>query len=243
MIRTLFRWLIRIVVSIVLFSILLVLALRWLNPPATALMLERKIEAWQAGQALELKRTWQPYALLSDDLKMAVIASEDQNFADHLGFDVDSIRKAFAHNEQGGSLRGASTISQQVAKNLFLWSDRSWPRKALEVWFTLWIELLWPKERILEIYLNSVEWGPGIFGADAGANHYYNKGARYISAQQAALMAAVLPNPRVWSPAKPTLYLNTRATWIRQQIRQLGGSHYLAKLKYHPPSWWHRLSP
>ena len=238
MIRTLARWLIRIVVGIVLFSIMLVLAIRWVNPPLTALMLERKIEAWQAGEPLELKRTWQPYRLLSDDLKMAVIASEDQKFADHLGFDVDSIRKAFAHNEQGGSLRGASTISQQVAKNLFLWSDRSWARKALEAWFTLWIELLWPKERILEVYLNSVEWGNGIFGADAAAMHHFNKSARFISAQQAALMAAVLPNPRVWSPAKPTSYLNNRATWIRQQIRQLGGSHYLKKLHYEAPHWW-----
>lgn len=238
MIRSLLHSVFKLIFTTVLMSILLVLVLRWVNPPGTALMLERKIEAWQQGQSFTPSHTWQSYKLLSDDLKMAVIAGEDQKFAQHFGFDVPAIRAALSHNENGGALRGASTITQQVAKNLFLWSDRSWPRKALEAWFTLWIELLWPKERTLEVYLNSVEWGDGIFGAEAAAHAHFGVSAKFLSAQQAALMAAVLPNPRVWNPAKPTFYISRRATWIRQQVRQLGASHYLAQLKFEAPSWW-----
>ncbi|HAR05212.1 MAG TPA: monofunctional biosynthetic peptidoglycan transglycosylase, partial [Pseudomonas sp.] len=132
----------------------------------------------------------------------------------------------------------ASTLSQQVAKNLFLWSGRSWPRKGLEAWFTALIELLWPKQRILEVYLNSVEWGDGIFGAQAAAQHHFGTGAPYLSAHQASLLAAVLPNPRQWSAGKPSRYVNNRAAWIRQQMRQLGGSHYLQRIKPNHPEWW-----
>ncbi len=196
----------------------------------TGLMIERKLQAWFADEPLVIQHRWRDWAVLSDNLKLAVIAGEDQKFPQHWGFDTDAIRAAFAHNETSSSLRGASTISQQVAKNLFLWSDRSWTRKGLEAWFTLLLELLWSKERILEIYLNSVEWDNGIFGAEAAAQHYFNVSASNLSAQQASLLAAVLPNPRHWSAERPNRYVSHRAAWIRQQIRQLGGSAYLDSL-------------
>lgn len=212
-------------------SALLVLVLRWVPPPGTALMVERKLESWVDGQPIDLQRTWRPWAELPDDLKMAVIAAEDQQFAHHWGFDVGAIRAALAHNERGGTLRGASTLSQQVAKNLFLWSGRSWLRKGFEAWFTTLIELFWPKQRILEVYLNSAEWGDGIFGAEAAARHHFGVGAPYLSARQASLLAAVLPNPRQWSAGRPSAYVNRRAGWIHRQMRQLGGSHYLEELR------------
>lgn len=211
-------------------SVLVVLILRWVPPPGSMLMVERKLESWFTGEPIDLQRSWRPWEELPDDLKVAVIAAEDQKFAEHWGFDLVAIRAALAHNERGGSVRGASTLSQQVAKNLFLWSGRSWLRKGLEAWFTLLIETLWPKQRILEVYLNSAEWGDGVFGAEAAARHHFGKGAPYLSRQQASLLAAVLPNPREWSAGRPGSYVSRRAGWIRQQMWQLGGSHYLQRL-------------
>ncbi|WP_447595510.1 monofunctional biosynthetic peptidoglycan transglycosylase [Aquipseudomonas campi] len=231
MLRTLFRRLFKLLFWFAIGSALLVLALRWINPPGTALMVERKVESWIDGEPIALQRTWRPWRELPDNLKIAVIAGEDQKFAEHWGFDIGAIQQALAHNEQGGNLRGASTISQQVAKNLFLWSGRSWPRKGLEAWFTALIELFWSKERILEVYLNSVEWGDGVFGAEAAARKHFGVGAPYLSRQQASLLAAVLPNPRAWNPAKPGPYVSRRASWISQQMNQLGGSHYLNQLQ------------
>lgn len=232
MLRALLRRLTKLLLWLTALSVLLVLVLRWIPPPLTALMVERKIESWTgSSQSIDLQRSWRPWKELPDNLKMAVIAAEDQKFADHWGFDIAAIRAAFAHNERGGSLRGASTLSQQVAKNLFLWSGRSWIRKGLEVWFTGWIELLWPKQRILEVYLNSVEWDSGVFGAEAAAQHHFGVGAPYLSAAQASQLAAVLPNPREWSAGRPGPHVRQRASWIRQQIRQLGGSHYLDRLR------------
>ncbi len=238
MLQTLLRRLFKLLLGLLLGSALLVLALRWLPPPGTALMLERKIEAWQADESLVLKRSWRSWDELPDDLKMAVIAAEDQKFAEHWGFDTAAIRAALRHNSQGGSLRGASTLSQQVAKNLFLWSGRSWPRKVLEAWFTGLIELFWSKERILEVYLNSAEWGEGIFGAEAAAQHHFQRGAPYLNRQQASLLAAVLPNPRYRSARQPSAQTLRRAAWIRQQMWQLGGSHYLNRLQPNRPDWW-----
>lgn len=227
MLRTLLLRLTKLLLLLATLSVLLVLVLRWVPPPFTALMIERKLESWHSGEHIDLQRSWRPRAELPDDLKMAVIAAEDQKFAEHWGFDIAAIRAALNHNERGGSLRGASTLSQQVAKNLFLWSGRSWARKGLEAWFTGWIELLWPKQRILEVYLNSVEWGNGIFGAEAAAQHHFGVAAPYLSARQASQLAAVLPNPRAWSAGQPSAYVNNRAAWIRQQMRQLGGNGYL----------------
>lgn len=231
MLRTLLRRLIKLLFWLTALSVLLVAVFRWVPPPITGLMIERKVESWASGEPIDLQRSWRPWQTLPDDLKMAVIAAEDQKFADHWGFDIAAIRAAFAHNERGGSLRGASTLSQQVAKNLFLWSGRSWIRKGLEVWFTGWIELLWPKQRILEVYLNSVEWGDGIFGAQAAAQHHFGIGASYLSTTQASQLAAVLPNPREWNAGRPGPHVRQRASWIRQQMRQLGGSHYLNQLR------------
>jgi monofunctional glycosyltransferase len=231
MFRRLSRRLFKILSYCAAASMVLVLVLRWIPPPGSALMLERKLESWVNGQPIDLQRTWRPWPLLPDNLKVAVIAAEDQKFAEHWGFDVDAIRAALAHNERGGSLRGASTLSQQVAKNLFLWSGRSWPRKGLEVWFTGLIELFWSKQRILEVYLKTVEWGDGVFGAQAAARQHFAIDASYLSNQQAALLAAVLPNPREWSPKRPSNYVSQRASWIRRQSGQLGGSHYLDRLE------------
>ena len=227
------RWLRRLlwlIAGLLAFSVVLVLVLRWVPPPGTALMVERKIEAWRAGDSLDLKREWQPWERLPDNLKVAVIAAEDQRFAEHWGFDLPAIRDALQHNRRGGSLRGASTLSQQVAKNLFLWSGRSWVRKGLEVWFTLLVETLWPKQRILEVYLNSVEWGNGVFGAEAAARQHFRIPAARLSNRQASLLAATLPNPRRWSAGRPSAYIDRRAFWIRQQMRQLGGADYLLRL-------------
>ncbi|HCN46502.1 MAG TPA: monofunctional biosynthetic peptidoglycan transglycosylase [Pseudomonas sp.] len=212
-------------------SVVLVLIFRWVPPPGTALMVERKIESWFDGEAIDLQRDWEPWEKISDDLKVAVIAGEDQKFASHHGFDFTAIQAALAHNERGGTIRGASTLSQQVAKNQFLWSGRSWLRKGLEVWFTALIELLWSKERILEVYLNSAEWDEGVFGAQAAARHHFGVDASRLTRQQASLLAAVLPNPRNWSASRPSSYVARRAGWIRQQMSQLGGDGYLEQLQ------------
>lgn len=213
-------------------SVVLVLIFRFVPPPGTALMVERKVESWFDGQPIDLQRDWEPWEKISDNLKIAVIAGEDQKFAEHWGFDVAAIQAAINHNELGGSIRGASTLSQQVSKNLFLWSGRSYLRKGLEAWFTLLIEVLWSKERILEVYLNSVEWDDGVFGAQAAAQHHFGINASALSVQQASYLAAVLPNPRQWSASRPSSYVLRRASWIRQQMRQLGGDEYLKGLNH-----------
>lgn len=230
MLSSIIRRLTRALVWFAAGSVLLVLIFRWVPPPGTALMVERKIESWIDGEPIDLQRDWEPWEKISDDLKVAVIAGEDQKFASHWGFDFVAIQAALAHNERGGTVRGASTLSQQVAKNQFLWSGRSWLRKGLEVWFTALIELIWSKERILEVYLNSAEWDEGVFGAQAAARHHFGVDASKLSRQQASLLAAVLPNPRNWSASRPSTYVARRAGWIRQQMSQLGGDSYLEQL-------------
>lgn len=230
MLRILFRRFVKALLWFAAGSVIVVLLLRWIPPPGTALMIERKIESWFDGQPIDLQRDWQPWEQIAAPLKVAVIAGEDQRFAEHWGFDIAAIQAAIVHNERGGSLRGASTLSQQVAKNLFLWSGRSYLRKGLEAWFTALIELLWSKQRILEVYLNSVEWDEGVFGAEAAARHHFRTSAANLSTQQASYLAAVLPNPRQWSASRPSSYVSRRAGWIRQQMRQLGGESYLAGL-------------
>lgn len=199
--------------------ILIVLPWRWLEPPASALMMRAQAEG------VEVDQRWVPWEAISPHLPIAVVASEDQKFPEHRGFDTESIRSAL---EEGGSKgRGASTISQQVVKNLFLWSGRSWTRKGLEAYLTVFVEVLWPKQRILEIYLNIAEFGTGIFGAEAAAEGFFNKPASQLSAREAALMAAVLPSPKRMSPGRPSPYVEERADWILRQMEQLGGASYL----------------
>lgn len=218
-------------VALLALSILLVLSVRWINPPASTLMLEQYISAKLNGQEYQSQRHWLPWSQLPAHLKIAVIAAEDQQFNTHYGFDLAAIRAALTYNAKRENIRGASTLSQQVAKNTFLWSSRSWPRKILEAWFTLWIELLWSKERILEVYLNSAEWGPGIFGAQAAAHYHFNTNAAQLSHQQAYLLAAILPSPLKRSASQPSAATAQRAHWIARQVRQLGANQYLDSLQ------------
>lgn len=222
-------------------SVVPVVLFRWVPVPGSMIMVERWVQARMDGTPISLQHQWKPYREIPDHMKMAVIAAEDQNFAHHHGFDMAAIRAAVEHNRQGGRLRGASTISQQTAKNVFLWSGRSWLRKGLESWYTLWIELLWPKQRILEVYLNVAEWDEGVFGVEAAAQHHFGRGASYLSTQQAATLAAVLPNPRNWSASQPSAHVQRRALWIQRQINQLGGPHYLREMEkgqqWSRPDW------
>lgn len=214
----------------VLASVLPALLLRWVDPPTSAFMLARQFDAWSSGQPdFVLRQRWVDWDALSPHLPIALVAAEDQNFPTHSGFDLDAIDQALADNARGGRMRGASTISQQVAKNLFLWEQRSWLRKAVEAWFTVLIETFWPKQRILEVYANLAEFGDGIYGAEAAAQAFFGKPAKRLSAQESARLAAVLPSPRRYSVAAPGPFVQRRAAWIEGQAANLGGPAYLAE--------------
>ena len=217
------------VALLVVISVLVTLALRWVPPPATAVMLERRVEAWRAGRPYRLDYGWVSWNQISPQAALAVIAAEDQNFATHHGFDFESIQKALDEHERGRRLRGASTISQQVAKNMFLWSGRSLVRKGLEAYFTVLIELLWPKRRILEVYLNVIELGDGVFGVEAAGRRYFRMPAAQLGAGEAALLAAVLPNPVILKADRPSAYVEERRAWILQQMEMLGGTSFLRR--------------
>jgi monofunctional glycosyltransferase len=204
-------------------SIFGTLALRWIPLPTTAVMVERRIDAWRNHRNYRVDYRWVSWARISPEAPLAVIASEDQNFATHHGFDFESIQKALDAHERGQRLRGASTISQQVAKNVFLWSGRSLVRKGLEAYFTVVIELTWSKRRILEVYLNIAELGDGIFGVEAASRRYFRKPAALLAPEEAALLAAVLPNPLRLKAGQPSAYVEERRAWILQQMAQLGG--------------------
>lgn len=225
--RKLFSWLWRVLWKTALWflgiSVFSVVLFRFLPVPFTPLMLIRCVEQKADGQEFILKKDWQPLEKISPHLQLAVVCSEDQNFLQHNGFDFEAIDKALQHNEKSKRKRGASTISQQTAKNLFLWPGRSWIRKGFEVYFTALIELLWNKERIMEVYLNIIEMGNGIYGAEAASKQFFKKSALSISKPEAALIAAVLPNPRKWSPAKPTAYLLKRQGFVLKQMALWGG--------------------
>jgi monofunctional biosynthetic peptidoglycan transglycosylase len=215
--RRLHLQLARLVLSLLLITTLPVLALRWIDPPITAFMLP---DLWSG-----IDYHWMVREQMSPYAALAVIAAEDQRFAYHHGFDFKAIRQAMADNAAGERLRGASTISQQTAKNLFLWRSRSMLRKALEAWFTFWLELLLPKARILELYLNIAQLGPNIYGVEAASRHYYGKSARRLTQSEAALLAAVLPNPIRMHVERPSAYVSTRQHWIKRQMNQLGLSY------------------
>lgn len=211
-------------------SVLPVLLLRWVDPPTSAFMLARQFEARSGGQpGFVLRHRWVDWDALSPQLPIALVAAEDQRFPEHAGFDFAAIDQALADNARGGRMRGASTISQQVAKNLFLWEQRSWLRKAVEAWFTVLIETLWPKQRILEVYANLAEFGNGVFGAEAAARHFFGKPAAELDATESARLAAVLPSPRRYSVSAPGPFVQQRTAWIREQVLQLGGPAYLAE--------------
>ena len=218
--KRIYRFLWKFALGFVGLSICFVLLFRYVPVYLTPLMLIRSAEQLSAGKKLQLKHTWVSIEAISKNLSLAVVCSEDQNFLNHFGIDFKAIKRSLEDSRNGpGRLRGASTISQQTAKNVFLWPGRSWVRKGLEVYFTLLIEIAWSKERILEIYLNSIEMGNGIYGAEAASRFYFKKSAKNLSRTQAAAIAAVLPNPREYSANPPSSYIQSRILWI---VRQMG---------------------
>jgi monofunctional glycosyltransferase len=229
--RRLSRLLLRGALAFAVGSALLVGALRWIDPPSSAFMVEHAVKSWWLGRERPYYyQTWVPWEEIPPVLPLAMVAAEDQRFPHHHGFDPVEIRKAISTWRSRGRLRGASTISQQTAKNLFLWPGRNWMRKGLEAWLTMLIELLWPKERILEVYLNIVQLSPSTYGVGAASERYFGRPPRDLTLQEAALLAAVLPSPSVYRLDRPSARLRHRAARIADQTRRLGGPRYLDRL-------------
>lgn len=219
-IKRLFAWIGKIIFGLWLSSILIVVLFRFVDPPIWTWRIERAL--FPPAPITEVRHQWRGLEQISPELQLAVIAAEDQKFANHNGFDLAAISSALEYNQKGSKVRGASTLSQQAAKNLFMWSSRSFLRKGIEAWFTLLMELIWDKSRILEVYLNIVEFGPGIYGAEAASKHYFAKSAAKLNRYEASLLAAVLPNPWRYKVSPPSQYVERRSAWIRKQMRQLG---------------------
>jgi monofunctional glycosyltransferase len=215
-VRRVIRFALWSIACVLILSIASVLLLRWLDPPTSAFMVRERMTR-------PVQYRWVDWPQISPQLAVAVIAAEDQKFPEHNGFDLQSINDALEDRERGRRVRGASTISQQVAKNLFLWSGQSWVRKGLEVYFTVLIETLWPKQRILEVYLNIAEFGKGVFGVGAASEVYFGKRAARLSAPDAALLAAVLPSPKRMRVKSPSRYVLSRQQAILGQMRAVGG--------------------
>lgn len=202
--------------------LLFFIVFRFVPVPLSSFMLIGSVSGQLEDKPYELRHDWEPLENISPRLQRAVIASEDQKFLDHYGLDIEAMQKALSHNKRSKRIRGGSTISQQTAKNLFLWSGRSYLRKGIEAWLTVLMETVWSKERIIEVYLNCAEFGRGIYGAEAAAQFYFHKPASRLSAREAALMAAALPAPRKRNPAKPSAYMQGRAAWIQGQMARIG---------------------
>lgn len=225
------RWMLAFPFLFAAASILQVAVLRFVDPPLSAFMVARQLEAWGEGDwRFLVSYRWRDIEMIAPSLPVSMVAAEDQNFAEHGGFDLKAIQKARVNNAKGRKVRGASTISQQVAKNLFLWQGRSWLRKGIEAWYTLLIEMLWPKTRILEVYANIAELGDGVYGAQAAARRYWGKDASRLTADESARLAAVLPSPRRYDAKNAGPYVQRRARWIQRQVRQIGGAGYLQAL-------------
>jgi monofunctional glycosyltransferase len=223
------RWLLRIVLVLAVFWGGGIALFNILPVPFSAVMVERQLSAWFAGNFSYVAHSdWVSMDEISPWMGLAVIAAEDQKFPEHWGFDMGAIEKALAHNERNENrIRGASTLSQQTAKNLFLWDGRSWVRKGLEAGLTLGMETVWSKKRILTVYLNIAEFGEGVFGVEAASQRYFHKPASKLSPAEAALLAAVLPNPIRFKASAPTGYMRSRQAWILRQMRQLGGEGFM----------------
>ncbi len=226
MIKQFFKFLIKLVLWLFVFSIAIVVFFKWVPVPITPLMLIRNVEQVQNNKKLVLKHDWVSLDKISKNLQLAVICSEDQNFLNHHGFDFEAIEKAMDNNQKGRRLKGASSISQQTAKNVFLWPQRSWLRKGMEAYFTFLIELFWSKERIIEVYLNSIEMGNGVYGAEAASQYWFKKPAIKLNSYEAAAIAAILPAPLRYRANPPSNYISSRKNWI---VRQMG---YFGKLYY-----------
>ena len=225
------RWVIKITLYFLAISIGLVVLYKFVPVPITSTMISRKFGAIADGEDSEIYYDWTSYENISREAPLAVVAAEDQLFPEHFGFDFEAMGNAFNRNQKGKKLRGASTLSQQTAKNVFLWQSRSYVRKILEVYFTFLIEVIWGKERILEVYLNVAEMGKMTFGVEEASKRYYGKSAKNLSREQAARIAAVLPSPIKWSVAKPGPYVNRRTGHIARQMRALGGVAYIKDLR------------
>jgi monofunctional biosynthetic peptidoglycan transglycosylase len=223
------RWLVRLVAAFAGATVLPIACVRWVDPPVSALMLERYFAAREAGRAYWPSQRWVPLERVSPALRLAVVAAEDQRFPDHRGFDLHSIADALEEAGSGARLRGASTITQQVCKNLFLWPGRSWLRKGLEAWLTVVVEVAWPKRRILEVYLNVAELGEGVFGVEAASRRFFGRSAAAIGDREAALLAAALPNPVRLSLDPPGPEVERRAERVREQMAILGRDHLAAR--------------
>jgi monofunctional glycosyltransferase len=237
-VRALLRFIALTLLVCLLVSAVPVLLLRFWHPVTSAFMIHARIAAALAhDRHYRTQYRWVDLEHISPNAALAVVAEEDQEFPFHAGFDLRSIREAVRASERGKRLRGASTISQQVAKNLFLWPGRSFVRKGLEAWFTVLLETCWPKERILEVYLNVAEFGPGVYGVEAAARRFFHEPAARLSADEAALLAAVLPNPRLMHVDRPSRYVLGRRDWVLDQMRQLGGGYLrstIAPTSVHP---------
>ena len=226
MIRKIFRWIWKATLWFFALSILSVIIFKWVPVPITPLMMTRAIENKIDGKDMILTHDWEPIENISPNLQKAVIASEDGNFLKHNGFDFKAMQKAFKNNQKGKRLKGGSTISQQTAKNVFLWQGRSYLRKGLEAYFTVLIELIWGKERIMEVYLNSIEMGNGVYGAEAAAQHWYRKSAADLTKQEAAGIAAILPNPRKYKATNSSSYIQRRKGKIVRVMNHIGKIEY-----------------
>jgi len=226
MIKKIFRWLGKALLWFLGISIFLVIVFKWVPVPFTPLMITRAIEHKLDGKEMTCIHDWEPLENISTNLQKAVIASEDGNFLKHNGFDFKAMQKAFKNNNKGRKLKGGSTISQQTAKNVFLWQGRSYLRKGLEAYFTVLIELVWGKERIMEVYLNSIEMGDGVYGAQAAAEHWYQKDAANLTPIQAASIAAILPSPRRYKATNSGPYVNNRKNKIVRIMRHVGKLDY-----------------
>ncbi len=218
--------------SFLYISLLAVLLLKWFNPPTSSFMLQRQISAgWNSNEDFTLKYRWADWDDISPYAKVAAITSEDQRFAEHWGLDISAIQEAIEEHQNGESLRGASTITQQVAKNLFLWSGQSFIRKGIEAYFTLVIELFWTKKRILEVYLNIAEFGNGVYGVRAASETFFDTDPANLDMIQSALLVTALPSPRRYNLADPSPYMIERRNWILQYMFYLGNTEYLKRLE------------
>ena len=225
--RRLFSIVLVVVVLLLVGAAGAVLSWRWLDPVTTSFIVQRKVgEVLAGGSARDVEHVWVDAHAISPHMGIAVIASEDQRFREHWGFDLESIQSAIEDRQSGGRMRGASTITQQVAKNLLLWPGRSWLRKGLEAYLTVLIEAFWPKERILEVYLNVAQFGDKTFGVAAASRRFFDKHPSELGPREAALLAAVLPNPVRLRADDPSPYVLRRVRWIRRQMERLGGSAY-----------------
>ncbi|BAU55532.1 monofunctional biosynthetic peptidoglycan transglycosylase [Mucilaginibacter gotjawali] len=220
--RLIFRILKLVIIVFVVGSVFFVVLFRFVNPPVTYLMIERGFERKSAGKEWKIDKKWINFDEIADPMKRAAVAAEDQKFLDHFGFDFKAMEAAIDKNAHSHKLQGGSTISQQTAKNIFLWQGRSYLRKGLEAWFTILIETFWSKKRIMEVYLNEIEMGDGIYGVEAASQAYFHKSAHDLNNYQAAAIASIWPDPLKWSATDPSDYVRHRQYLIRKNMRRLG---------------------